>query len=299
MLQFFRFRILFAVAVILFAMTAVYGALHTTQGVHSVAMGESPLDPGAFRAPIVDVEAILFSPAPLSMEARVRLGRAIDVLRTGLEQRGGTEMAQYSSRELKTLAGMARGLGNLEGDALERVRNNWMRIRSNTFGGDAAWYRFSENDPVPPREEPKLVLSEADRARLERVGSVLDRLDEAIARGTRECERLGEQEPGMADDRGGALARAWGDWSEGWKVEMEHLRDALPEAPAADAPASVRFVHAAADRALRELEAIPNDGRGRWRVPYRQEWERRFRNAAKQVRDARFWTDRAGRGLGV
>lgn len=299
MLELFRLRNLIAVGAILLAMSGAYGALHTTQGVHSVAAGESPLDPGAFRAPIVDVEAILFSPAPLPMEDRIRLGQAIDVLRADLEQRGGTGMSRYSARELKTLAGMARGLGNLEGEALERVRSNWMRIRSNTFQDDAAWFRFSESDPVAPREEPVIVLSEADRARLERLASVLDRIDEAIARGARDCERLGEQEPGMDEVRGEALARSWGEWKEGWKTEVGHIRSSLPERPAADATASLRFVFDAADASLRQLESLPHRGAGRWNVPYRQDWERAFSGAARKVRDARFWTDRAKQGLGV
>lgn len=51
MLELFRLRNLIAVGAILLATSGAYGALHTTQGVHSVATGESPLDPGAFRAP--------------------------------------------------------------------------------------------------------------------------------------------------------------------------------------------------------------------------------------------------------
>lgn len=299
MLQLLRFRNLVAVAAILFAMSMANSALHTTQGVHSVAMNERALDPAAFRAQIVDVEAILFSPAPLSMETRVRLARAIDAVRTELTQRGGTEMSRYSSRELGTLAGMAQGLGNLEGDALDRVRNQWMRIRANTFHDDAAWFRFSESDPVAPREEPKVVLSAADRDRLARLTAVLDQIDEVIARGKSDCERLGQEEPGMSDVRGEALGQRWGDWRAGWPGEIQRLRATLPERPAADAPVALRFVYDGADRAIRELESLSRAGGGRWSVTDRYEWERIFTGAAKQVRDARFWTDRAAKGQGV
>ncbi|MCC6350050.1 MAG: hypothetical protein IT347_10730 [Candidatus Eisenbacteria bacterium] len=152
MLRFLRFRVLLAVALILFAMAAVHQAMHTTQGVKG-ALEDGPLASADFRAPIVDVETLLFSPAPLSMEDRTRLAGAIDAMRRELEARGGTNLAKYSARELGTLAGMSRGLGRLEGDPLDRVRQNWMRIRSNTFD-DAWWYRFSESDPPVPREEP-------------------------------------------------------------------------------------------------------------------------------------------------
>ncbi len=291
--MFLRYRIHLAIGAVLFAMGCMYNALHTSQGLQSLAKGEEPLDPGAYRAQIVDVEAALFAPAPLTKENRTQLVQALDTLRRELEHRGGTHMARYSGREIRRLAGMSRGRDDLEGAPLEQVRNHWMRIRPNTFHDDASWFRFSENDPVAEREEPKIELSARDRATLDRLRSTLERIDDAIARGTRDCERLGEPETGMDETRGEALAQAWRNWGDGWKTELENIRSWMPEAPAPDAPAGVRFVFDSVDDALTQLEAIPGSGRGRWNALDRQDWERRFQGAAKEVRDARFWIDRA------
>lgn len=299
MLQFLRFRVLFAVAAVLFAMGAAYSALHTTQGVHG-AINDPPLSPADYRGPIVDVEAILFSPAPLHMEERVRLGAALDVVRRELQSRGGTDLSRYSSRELGTLAGMARGLGPLDGAALERVRENWMRIRSNTFD-DVAWYRYSEADPVASREEQKLVLSDGERIALAQLEESLVQIEGMIERGRRDCERLGEpgSDASWHQSAGPAFAQAWQDWAVNWQQELTNVRRWLPAEPAPDTWPGLRHTRGGAEGALRQLEQVPRDGSGRWRTPTRHNWERRFQDAERQVRNTRLWMDRAQQGLGI
>jgi hypothetical protein len=293
------FRNLLAAAAVLFAMGAAYSAMHTTQGLQG-ALNDTTLVAADYRGAIVDVEAILFSPAPLSMEDRILLSKAFQGMHRELERRGGTHLAHYGAREVMTLAGMSQGLGPLAGADLDRVRSNWMRVRSNTFG-DESWYRFSEADPVAPREAAKIELSAADREALAGLRASLDRIEAAMQRGERDVDGLGEpdSEPSWADARGEAFAAAWKDWADGWRSDMESLRGDLPPAPAPESAAGVRFAHGAAVNAIEELAAIPSDGRGRWQTPLRHDWERRFQNAAKKVRDARFWIDRAERGLGV
>jgi hypothetical protein len=286
------------VAAVLFAFASAYHALHTTQGLHG-GLEDAPLAAAEYRAPIVEVEAILFAPGPLSMEDRIQLAQAMDVMRRELDARGGTDLAKFSAREIGALADMSRGLGELGGADLERVRSNWMRIRSNTFADDASWYRFSEADPVAAREEERIELTVSDRAALDGLRATLDRIEQAIERGARDCERLGEAESDWDQGRGEAFAQSWRDWGEGWTSELENLRGWMPAAPGPGASPGLRFVHEAAASALRQLESVPNLGRGRWNAPYRQDWERAFQGAAKQVRDARFWIERAEKGLGV
>jgi hypothetical protein len=298
MFRLLRFRVLFAVVAILFAMGAAYSALHTTQGLRGTLKGDTPLDPGGYRAEIVDVEAILFSPGPISMEDRMQLAQAIDALRKDLDTRGGTDMAKFGARELGTLAGMSRGLGNLDGADLARVRANWMRIRSNTFQDDASWFRFSENDPVAPREAPHVALSAADRDLLERLRAVLDRIDEEIGRGIRNCDHIGEADPSWDGEQGERFARSWSEWGENWKSTLADVRSRMPPRPAPDVAPGVRNAYSAAESALQELQSIPNARYGRFGTPSRSDWERRFQGAAKKVKDARFWIDRAGEGLG-
>src|SRR5262249_36815280 len=168
MLRLLTVRNLLVVVGVLFAMGAAYQAMHTTQGVMSVAKGEGTLASAQYRAPIANLEAQLFAPGPLSMEQRIQLAAAFDEMRKSLVAGGDSHMAHYSARELGTLAAMSRGLGNLGGPDLDRVRQNWMRVRSNTFD-DASWFRFSEADPVAPAVQPRVPLSAGDRAIVERL----------------------------------------------------------------------------------------------------------------------------------
>src|SRR5215510_1703703 len=115
MLQYIRIRHLLVVVAVLFAMGMAYQAMHTTQGVMSVAKHEGVLASDRFRAPIAKLEAQLFAPSPLSMEQRVQLAAAFDEMRKTLVDSSDTHMAKYSARELGTLAAMSRGLGDLGG----------------------------------------------------------------------------------------------------------------------------------------------------------------------------------------
>lgn len=300
MLQLLRVRHLIVVAVVLAAMGAVYGAMQTTRGLRG-AMNDAVLASADYRAPIVDIEALLFGGPRLTMEDRIRLADALDELRRNLDARGGTNLAKFSAHELGTLASMSRGLGDLHGEDLDRVRQNWMRIRSNTFD-DASWFRFSESDPAAEREAPSLALGAADQATLTKLLGVLDEVENTVVRGERDCERLGEPGPDAYSwdaERGRAFATTWSDWGASWARELESLRGRLPAEPPAESPATLRFVHSAATRALDELAGIPQDHSDPWRTPLRVNWTRRFENARKQVRDARFWSDRARKGLGV
>src|SRR5215470_10905285 len=284
MLQFLRIRNLLAVAAILFAMGAAYQAMHTTEGVMSVARHEGPLASARFRAPIATLEAQLFAPGPLTMEQRMRLAKAFDAMRQSLADSSDSYMAKYSARELGTLAGMTRGLGTLGGTDLDRVRQSWMRIRSNTFD-DASWFRFSEADPVAPTEEPSVPLSSEDRATVERLKTALDRVQEQIETGERELDRLGEpRQDGSVED---GVAEAWRSGVAGWADEMSRVRSSLPAAPSASAALRVRFAWDGLDRALDELSAAPGSASTGGRPPYKFEWTRHLQNARRDVDSAR------------
>ncbi len=291
-----RVRNLLAVGAILFAMGVAYSAMHTTQGVMGVAEGERPLAADQFRAPIANLEARLFAAGPLSMEQRIALAVAFDDMRKALEAGTGTHLAKYSARELKTLAGLSRGLGDLGGADLDRVRQNWMRVRSNTFD-DAAWFRFSESDPVAPPVEPRMALSDADRAMLAQLKTSLAGIEFAIERGEREAERLGEPQPsGTVEDW---VANGWRDWVVNWRDEMDRLRRSLPATPGADVSQRVHFAWDTVSRAIDELSAVPGDSAYGGRPPYRIEWTRRFQNARRDVQSARDWIEKAEQGRPV
>ena len=294
MFRLLRFRILLAVAVILLAMGGAYHAMHTTQGIVG-GVNDASLASADYRAPIANLEARLFAASPLTMEERIVVARDFDDVAKALDARG-THMARYSARELRTLAGMSRGLGELGGTDLDRIRTHWMRVRANTFD-DAAWFRFSEADPVAPAEEVRVPLSEADRATAEVLRTVLDRIDYAIERGEREADRLGEPESSGTTEAW--VAGAWRDWSTDWSAEMERIRALLPEQPAGDRPFGVRFGWDAVSSALEELSAVPGRVPGGGRAPYRVEWTRRFENARRNARSARDWIEKAEQGRGV
>jgi hypothetical protein len=294
MFKLLRVRILLFVAAILFAIGAAYQSMHTSEGIvggvtnHVLASAE-------YRAPIANLEARLFAPGPLTMEERIRLAAAFDDVRKALEAGSGTHMARYSARELRTLAALCRGLGELGGADLDRVRQNWMRVRSNTFD-DASWYRFSEADPVATPEEARVPLSASDLATVEKLRAVLDRIDYTIERGEREADRLGEPEPSGTTDP--AVASAWHDWSTDWGAEMERIRDLLPPEPEASASFGVRYGRDGAARAIQELSAAPGSVRSGGRAPYRDEWTRHFQNARRDASAARDWIAKAEQGRG-
>ena len=229
MLKLIRIRYILAAGAILFAMSCAYQAMHTTEGVVSVASNEGVIASSQFRAPIAELEGQLFAPGPLSMEERIRLASAIDAMRESLEVGSSSHMAKFSARELRTLAAMSRGLGELGGDELERVRNNWMRIRSNNFD-DASWFRFSESDPVAPAIEPTIALSANDMATVELLKYNLNRIEEQLDRGEREAERLGEPRPeGSFEPQ---VGQAWREWSTAWDEGLSRVQGTLPSAPA-------------------------------------------------------------------
>lgn len=296
MFQLLRVRNLLLVAVVLGAMGAAYGAMHTTQGVMSVAKGETQLSAEPYRAPIAKVEEHLFAPGPLTMEQRIVLAASFDDMRKALAAGSATYMAQYSARELGTLASMSRGLGDLGGADLDRVRQNWMRVRSNTFS-DASWFRFSESDPVAPAEEPRAALSEADRATLATLRTSIERIEMAIDRGEHDGGLLGEPQPGGTVDAG--VADGWSNFVTNWRDEMARTRGSLPGAPAADASMRVRFAWDSANRAIDELTALPGAAAGGGRAPYRFEWTRHVQNARREVQSAKGWIEKAEDGRAV
>jgi len=296
MLKLLRVRNLLVAAAIVFAMGAAYSAMHTTQGVMGVAKGERPLPSEQFRAPIATLETHLFAPAPLTMEQRIALAEDFDEVGKVLTANRGMHLAQYSAREVRTLAGMSRGLGDLAGADLDRVRQNWMRVRANTFD-DAAWFRFSESDPAAPIEEPRLPLSDADRSTLVALKASLDQIEFVIERGEREADRLGEPQPSGTVD--GWVADSWRDWVVNWRDETDRARRSLPHAPDANTAQRVRFAWDSANRALDELAAVPGDAASGGRPPYRFEWTRRFQNARRDVLSAKDWIEKALQGRAV
>ena len=293
MLQFLRVRYLLAAGAILFAMSAAYHAMHTTEGVVSVANSEGVLSSDRFRAPIANLEAQLFEPGPLTMEQRIRLAATIDAMGDSLRAGSSSHMAKFSARELRTLAAMCRGLGDLGGDDLERVRNNWMRIRSNNFD-DASWFRFSESDPVAPAVEPTVPLSASDQALVERINYTLGRIEERIESGQREAERLGEPAPDGTVEPG--VGEAWRDWAGGWEESLSRDHTTLPEAPDASVALRVRFGWDSAKRALEELSAVPGPASSGGRPPYQIEAQRHFQNARRELESARSWIAQAESG---
>ena len=295
MLRLIRVRHLLIVGAVLVAMGSAYHAMHTTQGVVGAVQGGSTLSSAEYRAPIANLEAHLFAAGPLTMEERIVLARDFDVVRKALDVKDAPHLVKYSAREVGKLAGMSRGLGELGGADLDRVRQNWMRVRANTFD-DAAWFRFSEADPVAPPEEARVLLSAADRATLEALRTTLDKIEYAIGRGEREVDRLGEPEPsGSADE---SVLGPWRDWSTDWGAEMERVRGSLPAAPEASASSGIRYGWDTTVRALEELSQVPGRVAEGRRPPYRVESTRHFQNARRNVSSARSWMEKAEDGRG-
>jgi hypothetical protein len=287
-----RFRIRIAIAVILFAMASGYQAMHTSEGIMG-GLHDPTLNSAEFRAPIANLEARLFSSEPFTRDRRNELARAFEDMGKALDVRASTHLVKYSAREVRTLAGMSRHLHEQPGEDLARVRTNWMRVRSNTFD-DAAWFRFSEADPVATTEEVRVPLSQTDRVTVDELRVVLTWIDDAIEHGADQADRLGEPEPSGTADPG--VASAWHDWTGDWVAKIERIRERMPREPESTAPFGVRFGRDAVGRALDELSSVPGAAASGGRPPYRVEWTRHFENAKRNVQSARDWIDKAEQG---
>jgi hypothetical protein len=241
--------------------------------------GES-VDPTAYRAEIQSLENSIYQ-AELDENARDAIAVRLSDLADKIALEDGAIVMIYSI-EMRELGAFAK-IGRDE----HFVRENWERIRGGLFD-DATWYRW-RNAPHRPKSasRPKF---DSDRAIHRDFDRVLRKLDDMVASGRREAERMGEPESltrEYFDNDYPNLVAVWDDWAGDWARKLAWLEDDLPDAPSYQESPALKFAARDLENAIRELRAVPT-GRGQWKTPFRAQWDNSFTRAERHLSSARF-----------
>lgn len=238
------------------------------------------LDPENYRAEIQALENDVYNPA-YDANAGSAVAIKLDDLAGKVAKEDGALTMLYCV-EMRQLAQAAQ-LGR---DA-RYVRENWERIRCGLFE-DAVWYRW-RNSPTRPQVASQ-VQPPGDSQIKRDYEYVLRKLDELVERGKRDVERMGEPEEITTTYYNGDyryLVEEWEDWAEDWRGKLDRLEDDLPDQPSYQENAALRIAHANLTESMQWLNAVPV-GRGQWKTPFRNDWEKCFRHAEEELNKARF-----------
>jgi hypothetical protein len=108
-----------------------------------------PLNPEAYRAQIVAIDAILFEDRPLGEAERDTVGNTLLVMGRFAESDTTNTIAKTLGQNMRTLASLAKHTKVGTPLAGSRLRQEWLRIRGSLFD-DAAWFRRSSADSIEP-----------------------------------------------------------------------------------------------------------------------------------------------------
>lgn len=245
--------------------------------------GES-IDPTAYRAEIQSLENSVYQ-AELDENARDAIAIKLSDLADKIALEDGAIVMIYSI-EMRELGAFAK-VGREE----NFIRENWERIRVGVFD-DAVWYRW-RNAPHRPKSasRPKF---DSDRLVHRDFDRVLRKLNDMVAHGRRDAERMGEPASltrDYFDNDYQDLVAVWDDWAEDWERKLAWLEDDLPDAPTYQESAALKFAARDLENAIRELRAVPT-GRGQWKTPFRAQWDNSFTRAETHLANARRQIDK-------
>jgi uncharacterized protein (TIGR03067 family) len=97
----------------------------------------------AYRAEITQIDRLVFDDAPVTKERRAGLAARLEGLAARVRASSPERFVALESLELRALAAGARSVP--DGPPPERLRNEWMRLRSNLFD-DRSWFARSAAD---------------------------------------------------------------------------------------------------------------------------------------------------------
>lgn len=238
------------------------------------------LDPETYRIEIQALENDMYEPV-FNTNVRNAVAIKLDDLAEKVAQEDGALIMLFCV-EMRQLAQSTQF-----GRDAAYIRENWERIRCGLFE-DAVWYRW-RHAPQRPQVASHIDLQGDDELKRE-YARMLGKLDDLVERGKRKVERLGEPEERTTEYYEGDyqyLIEAWEDWAEDWRGKLSTIEGDLPEQPSYQEDAALRFAHGNLTKAIAYLRAVPV-GRGMWKTPSRNHWEKYFRLTEQQLDKARF-----------
>jgi hypothetical protein len=242
------------------------------------------IDPTAYRAEIQSLENSIYQ-AELDDNARDAISIKLSDLAGKIALEDGALVMIYSI-EMRELGAFAK-VGREE----NFVRENWERIRVGVFE-DAVWYRW-RNAPNRPKSASRTRF-DSDHNIHRDFDRVLRKLDDMVAHGRKDAERMGEPESltrDYFDNDYPDLVAVWNDWADDWEHKLAWLEDDLPDRPTNQESAALYFAHRDLENAIRELRAVPT-GRGQWKTPFRSQWDNRFTRAEQHLANAHHQIDK-------
>ncbi len=259
-------------------------ACQGSSGDQDRSVAGNTIDPTAYRAEIQSLENSIYQ-AELDDNARDAIAIKLSDLAGKIALEDGALVMIYSieMRELGAFAKVGRD-ENL-------IREHWERIRVGVFE-DAVWYR-RRNAPLRPKSASRPRF-DSDHSIHRDFDRVLRKLDDMVAHGRRDAERMGEPESltrEYFDNDYPDLVAVWNDWADDWEHKLAWLEDDLPAKPSNQESAALYFAHRDLENAIRELRAVPR-GRGQWKTPFRSQWDYSFSRAEQHLANAHHQIDK-------
>jgi len=246
---------------------------------------QAQFDPEVYRAEIQAVEAVLYKQSPPDYadpgRAAAALTQLFDAIDHNEPDRTKRQRAQtlmfLSSRADQTDVGYAA-------PSLRATRDEWEKARHELFG-DADWFRTSSPDVAAAQTRTVPRPTEGQVYELTRV---IDRLDDVVRDGRRECDQLGEPvyEPGFEGAEGRVQVERWGRFAIEWNERLDDTAKSFPAAPALDGDVDFTMAYQGISNAFSELRAVPV-GVGDWATPFAYQWQQHFASAEAYLSEAR------------
>jgi len=250
-----------------------------------ILAGRGFLDPEAYRAEIENLESVLYKDAPADFAdfgrvtaATMRLyGKAMQQEKHPLKIEAAQRIMFLRSRADMSDVGFST-------PDMAAVRSDWEGVRLHVFG-EADWFHKTTaglsrvQTPAAPAADP-LDVSELSR--------VIERLEDLIGDGRRECDDLGEPvyEPTRMSQDGEAQVDDWRTFHKDWSDRIDYIADRMPSQPSWNGSQDFTMAHQSVGQAMNELRLVPV-GVGDWVTPFRGAWEGRFDQAQRKLEEAR------------
>jgi hypothetical protein len=242
-------------------------------------------NPDRYRAGIESVEAVLYQSTPPDHADLDRAESALRDLHSAVLSREKDPRVRDKAHDLLFVTSETgfTDAGYVVAD-LGPVRARWEAVRLDLFGY-AEWFRQTTPEVRSAQQHPK---AELNSRYVRKLRGVVDRLEELIVEGHRECDVLGEPcyAPGRVGREGEQQIAGWRRFQRSWDGRLTRAAEALPPAPAPDGVIDYVTAYQSVTAALSELRVVAV-GAGEWATPFRYQWEQRFNTARSHLSEAR------------
>jgi hypothetical protein len=255
-------------------------------GGSSSSHAAAEFDAETYRGEIEAVEAILYKTAPPDYSDESRAAAAIADLFDAISAGETNRLKRERAATLMFLSARAdaAGDGGYAAPDLRATRDAWEKTRLELFGA-ADWFRSSS--PGLATAQTRVVPTPSE-GQLYELTRMMDRIDDLIRDGSRECADLGEPdyEPGYEGAEGRAQIGRWRRFARDWDDKLDYAASFMPAQPPFDGDSDFLFAYQDVGYALSELRLVAV-GTGDWATPFDYQWQQRFESARAHVVSAR------------